>query len=151
VLTDTMMVEPGRLALTTTPSIFPSCAEDTVPARAAGPWLWAIAGWLPTIGKAARAVLASAAKGTLISAFPSRVAVVIVASRGSVVVESIFIRRSCRQDGESGRTENIASEGTDQAGKIIICQTDPYGVAQRLDRTGADDFRQMRRAARLVS
>jgi hypothetical protein len=143
------MVEPGRLALTTTPSIFPSCAEDTVPASAAGPWFWAIAGWLPTIGKATKAVLASAAKDTLISAFPSRVAVVIVASRGSAVVESIVIRRSCRHDGESGRTENIASEGTDQAGKIIIRQADPYGVAQRLDRTSAGDFRQMRRAARL--
>ena len=36
VLTDTMMVEPGRFALTTTPSIFPSSAEVTVPVRAAG-------------------------------------------------------------------------------------------------------------------
>jgi hypothetical protein len=37
VLTETMMVEPGRLALTTTPSIFPSSGEETVPVSAVGP------------------------------------------------------------------------------------------------------------------
>jgi len=63
VLTETMMVDPGCLALTTTPSIFPSSVEDTVPVSAAGPWLCAIAGWLPAIGKASRPALRHCAKG----------------------------------------------------------------------------------------
>jgi hypothetical protein len=100
VLTETMMVEPGRLALTTTPSIFPSSVEDTEPARAAGPWFWAIAGWLPAIGKANRHVLAIALKDNLARTFPSRVAVVIEPSRGGAVADSIFIRRYCPKGAE---------------------------------------------------
>src|SRR5215216_812736 len=41
VATLTVMVEPAFLALTTTPSMRPSLADDTVPASAAGDWLWA--------------------------------------------------------------------------------------------------------------
>ena len=41
VATLTVTVEPAFLALTTTPSIRPSLADDTVPASARGGWLWA--------------------------------------------------------------------------------------------------------------
>src|SRR5687768_13039088 len=102
-----MMVEPGRLALTTTPSIFPSSAEDTVPASAAGPWVWAIAGWLATIGKASRPMLAIAPKD---SPERSRVAVVIEPSSGSAVVDS-----TSRDDlaGSPGALERKADDNTE--------------------------------------
>src|SRR5258708_2560782 len=103
-----MMVEPGRLALTTTPSMFPSSVEDTVPASAAGPSLCAIAGWRPAIGKASRPMLAIAPKDNLAGAFPGRVAVVIEPSRGSAVVTlSLF-------EDLAVKTEDIASGRTDQ-------------------------------------
>src|SRR3954462_5016362 len=41
VATLTVTVEPARFALTTTPSIGPSLADDTVPVSAAGDWLCA--------------------------------------------------------------------------------------------------------------
>jgi hypothetical protein len=45
-------------------------------------------------------MLAIAPKDNLVRTFPSRVAVVIEPSRGSAMVDSIFLRRSCWQDGE---------------------------------------------------
>jgi hypothetical protein len=100
VLTETMMVEPGRLALTTTPSIFPSSDEETVPVSAAEPWFCAIAGWLPAIGKASSPMLAIAPKDNLVRTSPSRVTVVIEPSRGGAVVDFIFIQGPCRQEQE---------------------------------------------------
>src|ERR1051326_775049 len=37
------IVEPSFLAVTITPSMFPSCVEETVPASAAGAWASAVA------------------------------------------------------------------------------------------------------------
>jgi hypothetical protein len=94
VLTDTIMVEPGRLALTTTPSIFPSSLEETVPVSAAGPWFCASAGWLPPTSRASKLALVITRvlvlKDKLARTLPSRV-VVIEPSRGGAAVH--FSRR----------------------------------------------------------
>src|SRR5215469_18935011 len=95
-----MMVEPGRLALTTTPSIFPSSDEETVPVSAAEPWFCAIAGWAPAIGKASSPMLAIAPKDNLVRTSPSRVTVVIEPSRGGAVEDFILIQGPCRQEPE---------------------------------------------------
>src|SRR5215217_3181496 len=76
------MVEPGRLALTTTPSMFRSSREDTVPVSAAGPRFCAIAGGLVRTGQASTPMLAMATKDTPAKRFPYRLAFVIEPSRG---------------------------------------------------------------------
>src|SRR5689334_17368238 len=86
-----MMVELGRLALTTTPSIFPSCVDDTVPVSAAGTRFCAVAGCVAA-AKASRLTRAIAPNENFASSFPTRVAVVM----GSPEAAQRFIR-SCRQ------------------------------------------------------
>jgi hypothetical protein len=61
-----------------------------------------------------------APKDNLVGIFPSRVAVVIEPSVGGAVVDSIFLRRSCRQDAEycvwPDRSSGLNAGGT---GRLI--------------------------------